>query len=211
MARLTMWPAGSCRKTPDESWLPFLLLALLWVLAFAWHSFDPLKSGGISQLWIFLAVGSIGYLGGLLSFIWWGVGSRFSSVSARMTVAIALGGILALSLYVWRSSSLTGPAGGWTLGATQETLGSGVGADPLSPLNAIAAVLAVVLVVMTLIATKSAADAQTEAQGSHRFTSLAIGARAYTRERSVRQSGNLAIGYRCIRSTCAGNYSRFSR
>jgi hypothetical protein len=139
----------------DANWSPLLFLALLWSLALAWDYFDPIQSGGMSKLWILLAAGSIGYLAGLLSFIWWGDQSKARSVSGRIAAGIALGGILSLSVYLWQ---------GWSAVSPSSASNSSASTDPFNPINAVAAVLAVVLAVMTLIATKSAADAHAEAK-----------------------------------------------
>jgi len=136
-----------------RAWLPIIpgvgVIALL-----AWGDF-LLHTGNIDTVRRALSVGAAGYLFTLAGFTFFGRRSVPASGQDRVAASLAIGlGFVFLSLLdlAWLRTS---PGIG---------VPPGNESDPLSPVNATAAVLAVVLAVVTLIAQKSASDARMEAE-----------------------------------------------
>jgi hypothetical protein len=124
-------------------------------VAGAWYHLNVFHISALPRPWLLWAAGSAGYLLALVGFGIWGDRHQPAAIHARIATALALGAALCFATYAWNEYSFakSGPTGGGTPTS-----------DPLSPVNALAAVLAIVLAVVTLIAQKSASDAKTEAE-----------------------------------------------
>lgn len=154
MARLSDWARTCAANTACVAWLPLLVLPFLWAIAGLWYHWNLFHGSALAKPWLLWAVGSAGYLLCLAGFGLFGDRQRPANLQTRITTALALGAALCFATYAWSEYSTAKGGAGPT----------GTAADPLSPVNAIAAVLAVVLAAVTLIAQKSASDARTEAE-----------------------------------------------
>ncbi len=138
-------------------WRSLVALPFFCLLAWFWYtcmhtSPEPCV---LTQPWVWQA-GSAGYLLTIAALSIWGDKHHPSVALTRIGIGLAVGIAVALIAY-----GMGKYGGAWREPAAALAAGAG---DPLSPVNAMAAVLAVVLAVVTLIATKSASDAKAEAE-----------------------------------------------
>lgn len=211
MARLVAWWSKLRSSKGNHAWLPLLVLTLFWALLGGWCHLDLYHCIKIAKPWPLLALGSSGYLVTVVGFVIFGSRNRPADISSRIAVALAVGAALVFVSYTWNTWPDTyATPGGLSKGATASLANPDLiqvanttkaeGNDPLSPVNALAAVLALVLAVVTLIAQKSAVDARVEAERAREdilqaldIRALALSSRLLERAQSAKTRADLLV------------------